>query len=436
MNYIPNTGNAIAQIGQQVGQTISSIPSLVRQDKAYQRAEQALQSEEKIKEAAYTGINSLFRDVGINKTVRAPNKGENKDSYFEYLGQEILPVVSDQSGNVNQDVLSKIQTRLGQVGLGGNEQVTDAIGRQQFIQSAQQDPMYQNIANRQQVSQESPELIGALNQIGGDQVTDPMTSGDINAQIENAYAQSIQNMVARANAGIGKPDELFKELSKNKEMAMKQQIEELKLEQKKIDAMKVQAAQINAGAAQSNQTMYKDGQKTDTFNAYDALQDPGKYSFSTDIPIDPNRVTRPITATGTKPKEGKALYEQRDKIVNDLKSYTTNDGFPMEGTEDLYNATVNNLKTYNAAINIQIQTGVSNDEALRLGNETVRVVNMLESLPIKDYNVEMSPEQIISMFGEQLRADPQVYNRIMSYFNKGKSLKEVLRNLKRITTGQ
>ena len=436
MNYIPNTGNAIAQIGQQVGQTISSIPSLVRQDKAYQRAEQALQSEEKIKEAAYTGINSLFRDVGINKTVRAPNKGENKDSYFEYLGQEILPVVSDQSGNVNQDVLSKIQTRLGQVGLGGNEQVTDAIGRQQFIQSAQQDPMYQNIANRQQVSQESPELIGALNQIGGDQVTDPMTSGDINAQIENAYAQSIQNMVARANAGIGKPDELFKELSKNKEMAMKQQIEELKLEQKKFDAMKAQAARVNAGAAQSNQTMYKDGQKTDTFNAYEALQDPGKYSFSTDTPIDPNRVTRPITATGTKPKEGKALYEQRDKLVNDLKSYTTKEGAPMKGTDDLYNATVNNLKTYNAAINIQTQTGASNDEALRLGDETVRVVNMLESLPIKDYNVEMSPEQIISMFGEQLKADPQVYNRIMSYFNKGKSLKEVLRNLKRITTGQ
>lgn len=346
MNYVSQPGNAIAQMSSAIGNTIQSIPGILKQNKEYQLLQQKLQSEEKIAESAYTGMNSLLLDMGANKKVRAPNQGEATDDYLKYIAQEVSSLATDENGGLSPQKLQQLQQRASQIGLGQDAGVKESIAKQGQINKY--DPMSTIQLNKDTVQPESMPLraqigegdIGRTPMTGRSSSFDPITgvgvdveTGTVNtpAPVQKKY-DPLEDVEASLLSALKNGDisaSKFAEQKLNIATARGKMnyTEGQDADQRGRDTNEANAKDVIAGIGKHE--ILKDGVVVSTPNPSDIRANPYAYSLGKAL-LDPNKKvagTKDNSQTQADREQGKSL-EQYNKVNADIaRLYSGKDEF-------------------------------------------------------------------------------------------------------------
>lgn len=309
MRYVPRTGDYIMQGANQMASAITSIPEALKRDEQYKKAEAAYESERDLMTDAYSGTNSLLQNLGVDKTVRAPKEGEGKEQYLEYIVSEISPLVRDESGGISNDKLSMVKERIGQIGLGGNQQVQESLQTRNLLQQygpmaaqgAEQPQTQDQFAGRGTIMNED---VPSTQMPSADEVptqNDP-TAFDPMAAIDNRR-KTYYDLLKSGNV----PNQLFLEKMTEldgKEFDIKKA--ELDLEKARIAERKQRAAEDVINKAGSG-PVYKDDVQAADIKPLDVYDNPDDYSVST------RNYPREFAPRGGSGRQGGSGSENRDK---------------------------------------------------------------------------------------------------------------------------
>lgn len=462
MRYVPRTGDYIMQGANQMASAIRSIPQALMQDEQYKRAEAAYQNERDLMTDAYSGTNSLLQNLGVNKTVRAPREGEGKEQYLEYIVGEIAPLVRDENGGVSNEKLSMVKERIGQIGLGGNQQMQSSLQTRNLLQ--QYGPMGQQLQEQPQ-SQPQGDFAGQGTIMNPETPSTQMPSATEAPPVQNdplAFdpmasltnrRKTYYDLLRAGNISNQTFMEKMTDLD-GKEFDIKKA--ELDLEKARIMANKNAAAGNIVGNVGKG-PIYKDNERQSSISPLDVYNNPDDYSLDTvNYPKEfaPRGGGRGGSGSGDKEPESK-LRVEKDKLANDLKS-VTQDGYPMDGAEPIYNRTIKEMRIIDAALNLQEKEGgpaiLPDSEAKRVAREiisthdvlmdilmanqkeqdgvTMNVINETEQMESGEY-VNNGTKKLLNMnIGRLKQLEPSSYNKIIQAVNEGYTLGEIVSQLK------
>lgn len=458
MNYVTQPGNAIAQISSTIGNTIESLPSILKQNKEYQLLQQKLQSEEKIAESAYTGMNSLLLDMGANKKVRAPNQGEATDDYLKYIAQEVSSLATDENGGLSPQKLQQLQQRVSQIGLGLDAGVKESIARQRQINKY--DPMSTIQLNKDTVQPESMPLRAQIGE--GDIGRTPMTGRSSSFDPITGVGIDAETGTVNTPTPVQKKYDPLEDVETSLLSALKNgDISASKFAEQKLNIATTRG-KMNYDEGQAGEQR---GRDTNEANAKDIVAKIGEYEILKDnvIVSNPNpsdirdnpraysigeAILKPDTGSGrngsgsgsTKEPVSK-LRDKRDKTINDMKSLVDIDNNPLPGAESSYKDSLRELRILTSASKIQDMKGgiggVSDDDAIKKGREFVELYDVVKPI-VEAMNSgspgikALNPREQLQYFNSMLAsATPEVKNKIVAAIEEGAKFEEILAELEK-----
>lgn len=478
MRYVPRTGDAIMQGANQFAATIAALPQALRQDKEYQRAEAAYQSEVELINDAYEGTNRLFQSLGEQKVVRAPKPGESKEGYLQYIATELSSVVQGDNGEISPEKLQMVKERVGQIGLGDNQKLQTGFQRQDLLQQygpmtagqQQSNPMSQLDASQAPaLMQDAQNRFGSNNTVMtelGEEIPDQMAMPNVPQGVESSAPTTFDPMAQLGGRrktyydmlkSGSIPNEKFLDvMSRLDEKEFDIQKAELDLEKARVLARKDKSAEDTLDRVGKG-PVYEDGVEASTINPMDVRSNPDRYSFS---PLNYAESTDGGSGGGSGGSGGSGsekvsakLRAESDRLVNDLKALSDM-GEPLFGANDQYNRTLNEMKIISAAITLQEKKGgaalLSDDDAKKTARELTSAVNALSAV-MKSNQIEADNGRGSTNQVDELERGPDgeftnkgtlqlirknkglfnqlpvgAYNKIIEAANEGYTLKEIL----------
>jgi hypothetical protein len=425
-------GQAIANVGSQVGNVISSIPELLKQDKEYKRAEAAYQYDRDQNNDIYNTLKGLVKDP---ESIPAPGPEEGRDSYLEKVGSAIAPLV--RSGELSPDSLS---------GIGANqiEAVQEASTARGIVDRYSNDPMMQSALEGPQASatmlgdnvdMNDSDVQGAIAEGSGliDVTTPEPSPYDEMARLTAESTRGILDSVKRGEissvAAQKMIDQGMNQLSGLELKKIELEIEKVKENQKRIDKEKSDAAGMIADNAGKRKIINKTTGETD-LDPMGIHKNPENYSLG-------NRLT-PQTTTHRNISSGGSKKLPTSKLASEYNAAITklqNPNNPMLDGK-IQRQLQRNVETLGLASGIQNKAGgaaAMSDAAAKTEAVEIQTVKTVLSEISEEVinNADSLAGQIDDSYIEAYltRLTPQWKDFVIEALQKGETVSGLLSNI-------
>lgn len=262
--YVPNTGQAIASIGNNLAQMVAQLPGTLRQDQEFKRAEAQYRYDQDQNRDIHQSVSSLLKNKGVDASLRAPGPEESRDAYMQYVAEAISPHVL--SGNITAQDAQKLAE------LSQQEPMQEAIQGQNFVrQQESRDPLGQIDMNGFEGTAEAQNGMvstGVENRGGFTEETfAPASSVSIQQPEGGAYDELARMTVQAVKSGQMSPSAALDRMSKIEEKRVQLSIEQAKAKREAEQRKKELMMQGVINKSGTNQIVDKGGDPLASLNA-------------------------------------------------------------------------------------------------------------------------------------------------------------------------